>query len=662
MDDEATPMSAVTGFLRPTGYGEEDARRTIRRMTDALAHRGPDDEGHWLDPDAGIALGHRRLATLQLSPADRQPMVSVSGRYVVAMDGAIYNHLDLRAMLEAQGANVAWRGHSDTETLLACIDAWGIETALQRSVGAFALTLWDRDTRTLTLARDRLGEKPLYYGWQRGVLVFGSELKAFRVHPAFEGGIDRDALALYFRHGYIPAPYSIYQGVYKLAPGTYLKITPEQVQRGLTGAPVPYWSFAPIAEAGQREPFRGSEQEAIGELDRLLRQAVAGQMMSDVPPGALLSGGIDSATIVALMQAQSVGPVRTYTIGFHEGEYNEAQHAHAVARHLGTDHTELYVTAEHAMAVIPRLPTLYDEPFADSSQIPTFLVAELARRHITVCLSGDGGDELFGGYARYFRADSVRRRVGRIPGALRVPVGRILSVWKRGASNRRSSMNERASRLHNWQTKFGYRIQRLAEVLSADSPEALYLGFVSHWRPSARLIEGSIDPPYVLVQPGSWPSVDDFYHRMMALDTVSYLPDDVLVKIDRAAMAVSLEPRAPMMDHRVVEFAWTLPLSLKIREGQGKWILRQVLYRYVPPQLVERPKTGFGVPIDHWLRGPLRDWAEDLLDERRMREAGYLNPQPVRRMWTEHLTGQRDWQFHLWDVLMWEAWYRAVAF
>ncbi|MER3403285.1 MAG: asparagine synthase (glutamine-hydrolyzing) [Armatimonadota bacterium] len=654
-------MCGVTGFWQPTGCSEEQARQTIRRMADALIHRGPDDAGEWLDAAAGIALGHRRLAILDLSPAGRQPMVSASGRYVIAFNGEIYNHLDLRRLLEAQEGAVAWRGHSDTETLLACIEAWGFEETLRRSVGMFALALWDRDTRTLTLARDRLGEKPLYYGWQRGVLLFGSELKALRAHPAFGGEIDRDALALFFRHGYIPAPYSIYRGIHKLLPGTYLTINEVQAQGGVTGRPVPYWSFAQVVEAGQRQPFRGSETEAADELERLLRQAVAGQMVADVPVGAFLSGGIDSTTVVALMQAQSARPVRTFTIGFHEDEYNEAHHANAVARHLGTDHTELYVTAQQAMAVIPRLPTLYDEPFADPSQIPTFLVAELARQHVTVCLSGDGGDELFGGYSRYFRAYSVWRWLKWTPEALRTPVGSLLSVWSPEAWNRLFSIGSRLTPPRNRQTNFGYKIHRLAEVLTARSPEAVYLGFVSHWQSPAKLVYGAGEPPSVLTQPEAWPPVDDFRHRLMALDTVSYLPDDILVKVDRAAMEVSLETRVPLLDHRVVEFSWTLPLDLKIRGGQGKWLLRQVLYRHVPQELVERPKKGFGVPIGHWLRGPLRDWAEDLLDEHRMREAGYLNPQPVRRMWAEHLSGQRDWQFHLWDVLIWEAWRRTVA-
>lgn len=630
-----------------------------RRMADTLIHRGPDDAGVWVDDAAGLALGHRRLAILDLSPAGHQPMVSVSGRWVIAFNGEIYNHLELRRSLESQGRAPAWRGHSDTETLLAAIEAWGLPGALQRSVGMFALALWDRESRTLTLARDRLGEKPLYYGWQRGVLLFGSELKALRAHPAFVGDIDRGALALFFRHNYVPAPHSIYQGIRKLPPGACLTITERQTRAGRAGDPVRYWSFAQVVARGQRQPFAGTEADAVLEAERLLRQAVAGQMVADVPLGAFLSGGVDSSTVVALMQAQSRRPVRTFTIGFHEGEYNEAQHAAAVARHLHTDHTELYVTPDQAMQVIPRLPALYDEPFADSSQIPTFLVAQLARQHVTVSLSGDGGDELFGGYNRYFWAHGLWRRLGWMPPGLRAGAARLLTTWSPEAWNRAwGTVGGLLPRRYRFPNP-GDKLHKLAEVLAATAPEAVYRSLVSHWRTPSALVLGAVEPSTVLTQPDTWPPVDDGRHRMMALDTESYLPDDILVKVDRAAMGVSLETRVPLLDHRVVEFAWTLPLGLKIRGGVGKWLLRQVLYRHVPERLIERPKMGFGIPIDHWLRGPLRDWAEDLLDERRLREAGYLDPIPVRRLWAEHVTGTRNWQHHLWDVLMWEAWRRA---
>lgn len=652
-------MCGITGFWQPAGFAPDAAQALARRMADTLVHRGPDDGGVWVDGAAGVALGHRRLAIVDLSPAGHQPMVSASGRLVIAFNGEVYNHAALRQELAAAGKAPAWRGHSDTETLLAAIEAWGVQAALQRCVGMFAFVLWDAAQRKLTLARDRLGEKPLYYGWQGGVLLFGSELKALRAHPAFAGEVNRDALALYFRHNYIPAPYSIYRGIAKLPPGTTLCITQAQAQQAGTAAlpaPQAYWSARQVAEEGQRNLFRGTEAEACDELERLLRQAVAEQMMADVPLGAFLSGGIDSSTVVALMQAQSAQPVRTFTIGFDIDGYDEAQHAKAVARHLGTQHTELYVTPGQAMDVIPRLPARYDEPFADSSQIPTFLVAQLARQQVTVSLSGDGGDELFGGYQRYFLADRLWRGVGWLPAPLRAALAggiRALppegwnALWRVGAW-----LLPRQYRYAN----AGDKLHKLAEILAAPSPQAIYRRLVSHWKEPTALVLGATEPPTALTDPAQWAQLDDFCQRMMQLDTVSYLPDDILVKVDRAAMGVSLETRVPLLDHRVLEFAWRLPLALKVRGNEGKWLLRQVLYRHVPRELVERPKMGFGIPLEHWLRGPLREWAEDLLSETRLRQAGYLDPAPVRRMWAEHLSGQRNWQHYLWDVLMWEAW------
>lgn len=657
-------MCGLTGFWQPGGCAGDEAAATARRMADTLVHRGPDDVGVWVDDAAGLALGHRRLAILDLSPAGHQPMVSATGRYVIAFNGEIYNHLELRAALEKVGAGgtapLSWRGHADTETLLAAIEAWGVEETLQRCVGMFAFALWDRHARTLTLARDRMGEKPLYYGWQRGVLLFGSELKALRAHPAFEGEIDRGVLALYFRYNAVPTPYSIYRGIGKLPPGTYVVLTESAVRAGVAPEPVAYWSLSEAVRRGLQTPFSGTAAQAVEALDDLLRQAVAGQMVADVPLGAFLSGGIDSSTVVALMQAQSSRPVRTFSIGFHEAGYNEAQHAARVARHLGTEHTELYVTPEQAMAVIPKLPTLYDEPFADSSQIPTFLVAQLARQHVTVALSGDGGDELFGGYTRYVLAHRIWQRLAWMPRVVRAAVAGCLTApspatWN-GWVDLARPLVPRGLRYAN----IGDKLHKLAGILRESQPEAVYRALVSHWTERERVVLGAEEPPTVLTQPEVWPAVDDFRHRMMALDAVGYLPDDILVKVDRAAMGVSLETRVPLLDHRVVEFAWRVPLTMKIRQGHGKWLLRQVLYRYVPRELIERPKMGFGVPIDHWLRGPLREWAEDLLDERRLRDEGFIDPAPVRQKWREHLSGQRNWQYHLWDVLMWEAWWRGA--
>jgi asparagine synthase (glutamine-hydrolysing) len=656
-------MCGLTGYWKAGGHAYESAETIAGAMARQITHRGPDDQGVWIDASAGVALAHRRLSILDLSSAGHQPMLSASGRFVIVFNGEIYNHLALRREVETgslprQGAGgCKWRGHSDTETLLAAFDAWGVEATLKKTVGMFALALWDRETCKLTLARDRLGEKPLYFGLWRGVLLFASELKAIKAYPGFDASIDRDALTLYLRHNAIPAPYTIYSGIHKLVPGTTLTVTADALaHHGELPAPVAFWTARAAAEGGRVQPFTGSTIQAEAQLESLLRQSIAGQMVTDVPLGAFLSGGVDSSLVVALMQSQSSRAVKTFTIGFHEPSYNEAEHALAVAKHLGTEHTELYVTPDEARDIIPLLPALFDEPFADSSQIPTYLLARMTRQQVTVSLSGDGGDELFGGYNRYFWATNIWRKIGWMPWPLRAALAGVLTALPPQAWDTAFSRLSRVLPENLRYANPGDKLHKAAEILAARSPEEIYLGLVSHWKRPENVVIGGVEPATVLTDASRWADLPDFESRMMYLDQVSYLPDDILVKVDRAAMGVSLETRVPLLDHRVVEFAWRLPLAMKIRQGQGKWILRQVLYKYVPRELIERPKMGFGVPIDQWLRGPLRDWAETLLDESRLRREGYFEPAPIRKKWREHLSGDRNWAYYLWDVLMFQAW------
>lgn len=650
-------MCGLVGYLTPSSWAHHEAAPALlARMADTIMHRGPDSDGHWLDAEAGIALGHRRLAIVDLSAAGAQPMQSASGRYVIAFNGEIYNHLELRADLEKAGDAPAWRGHADTETLLAGFDAWGVRATLERCIGMFAFALWDKKEQTLTLARDRLGEKPLYYGWQGSgdpaVFLFGSELKALHAHPAFQAGVDRVALALYLRHMTVPGGHSIYQGIHKLPPGSLLTVSraaPQPVIRA-------YWSGTKAAVRGVAQPFSGTAQEAVDALETLLKDAVRQQMMADVPLGAFLSGGVDSSTIVALMQTQSERPVKTFTIGFNEEAFNEAEHAKAVARHLGTDHTELYVTPQQAMDVISRLPSLYDEPFADSSQIPAYLVSQLARRHVKVSLSGDAGDELFCGYQRYIGTENLWRRLSSIPIPLRHVAANLVRTVPPAALN---ALGRCVGSAPRW-ARFGDRLHKGAEIVGSSSLEDLYRGMVSNWHDPASIVIGGQEPYTILT--GLRPELKGLSNieRLMVLDLLTYLPDDILTKVDRAAMGVSLETRVPLLDHRVVEFAWSLPLQYKLRpEGSSvitKWALRQVLYRHVPKSLIERPKMGFGVPIESWLRGPLRAWAEDLLDESRLRQEGFFHPEPIRKKWKEHLSGERNWQHQIWATLMFQAW------
>ncbi|MCA9877721.1 MAG: asparagine synthase (glutamine-hydrolyzing), partial [Thermomicrobiales bacterium] len=585
-------MCGITGLWGPPVSTGSELTRAVKAMTQMLEHRGPDDFGIWIDESQGVALGFRRLAIVDLSSNGHQPMSSASGRYEMVFNGEIYNFAELRRELEALGFR--FRGGSDTEVILAAIEAWTLDVAVTRFVGMFAIALWDREHRRLHLVRDRLGIKPLYYGWFGQTLMFGSELKALAVHPDFEPEINRDSLALYLRHGYVPDPYSIYQNVKKLPPGTILSVNGPGAS---DASPRPYWSARAVALAGLENPHRGSRTDAAEELDALLRSAVALRMVADVPLGAFLSGGVDSSTLVALMQAQSNRPVKTFTIGFNEDGYDEAAHAAAVARHLGTEHTSLIVTPAEARDVIPMLPWMYDEPFADSSQIPTYLVSRLAREQVTVSLSGDGGDELFGGYNRYFWGEAIWSRIGRVPRSARGLGGRALTSVSAESWNRQlSRLNPVLPRRLRQQTP-GDKLHKLAEVLSVESGEALYHGLVSQWRNPSVVVAGGREPATVLTDKAQWAELPEFSRRMMYLDLVSYLPGDILTKVDRASMAVGLEARVPLLDHRVVEFAARIPVEMNISGGQGKGLLRDVLYQYVPQALMDRPKMGFGVPI-----------------------------------------------------------------
>lgn len=637
-------MCGIVGWI-----GRTAESGVCARMRDALSHRGPDDAGMWSDPDAGVWLAHRRLSVLDLSAFGHQPMSSPSARFVIVFNGEIYNHLSLREALERDGFDFAWRGHSDTETLLAGFESWGIRGTVERAVGMFAFAVWDRRSDVLTLGRDRMGEKPLYYGRLGGTFLFASELKALTAFPSFNGEIDRDALADFIKLSYIPAPRSIYRGIYKLMPGTLLDVP---LNAAVELEPSPYWSLVDVATNGSSAPFAGTETEAIEALRSKLVDAVSLQQITDVPIGAFLSGGIDSSMIAALMQAQSSRPINTFTIGFNEEHYDEARHARAVADHLGTGHSELYVSSEEASSVVPHLSRIYDEPFADSSQIPTLLVSQLARQKVTVSLSGDAGDELFGGYNRYFQ---VRKLLNQ-PAWLRKAMASVLSMagsngWQR-LYNVVAPMLPTSLRSSNPSAHFS----KLASVLQIDTAPEIFGYLISTWPSSGGVVLGGRPSSDIAALWAALARIDEPEHRMMVLDATLYLPGDILCKLDRAAMSVSLETRVPFLDHRVVEFAWSLPLAMKVRDGRGKWLLRQLLYKFVPRELVERPKMGLGVPIGDWLRGSLREWAEDRLTESRLASDGYLDVAKVRTMWAEHLSGSYDRQYQLWNVLMFQEW------
>lgn len=663
-------MCGFAGFLGGELASSSDAGAVVLAMANAIRHRGPDDEGTWVDTLGGIALAHRRLSILDLSRAGHQPMQSASGRFVIAFNGEVYNHLDLRVQLHAADAAPAWRGHSDTETLLAAFEHWGVEAALCKTVGMFAIALWDARERTLHLVRDRLGEKPLYYGWVNSAFVFGSELKALRAYPGFANPVSRGSLLQYMRFLYVPAPRTIYHDIFKLEPGCVLSINgavpaaPSQPLRPWTthgGLKLRrWWSLADVVKKGVQSQIT-NEDEAVQLLEQRLQDAVRLQSLADVPLGAFLSGGVDSSTIVALMQRQATHTVKSFCVGFEDAGFDESPHARAVARHLCTDHTELFVTSVEAQTVIPRLPVMYDEPFADSSQIPTYLVCSAARQQVTVALSGDAGDEIFGGYNRYLWGPRIWRSLVWLPYPVRqavaAAVGTVPAAWWDALSRPLNALLPGALGI----ARVGDKAHKLATRLrKARNLDDLYVSLVSEWHDAARVVlsngEPLLEQPCLLADSLPEEAASDGRLRMMYRDTITYLPDDILCKVDRAAMAISLETRVPFLDHRVVETAWRLPLSMKIRGGQGKWVLRQVLYKHVPRELIERPKAGFGIPVGRWLRGPLRPWAESLLDKRRLQTQGYFHSAPIRQRWAEHLSGRHDHTASLWAILVFQAW------
>ncbi|HUC48656.1 MAG TPA: asparagine synthase (glutamine-hydrolyzing) [Xanthobacteraceae bacterium] len=642
-------MCGIAGFIgAAAGIAGGDPGTIAETMAARIAYRGPDDQGIWIDAETETALVHRRLSIIDLSAAGHQPMLSANERYVICYNGEVYSFQPIAAELAARGHN--FRGHSDTEVILESFAVNGIEATLKRMIGMFAIALWDRRDRTLTLMRDRLGIKPLYWAKFGDTFMFGSELKALRAHPGWTPRIDQSAVAAFMRHNYIPAPRTIYEGVHKLEPGTILTL-PWRGEPKISR----FWDARSVARNGSHHLAEGSDAELTEQLESLLKDAVSRRMIADVPLGAFLSGGVDSSTVVALMQAANSGAVKSFSIGFDIEGYDEAPHAAAVARHLGTDHTELIVTAKDALDVIPRLPDFYDEPFADSSQIPTYLVSAMTRKYVTVALSGDGGDELFAGYNRYQLTQRFWRSLALMPGVLRKGAAAALTAVR--PDRWTQLLSALPQRLRPPQA--GDKMHKAAAVLRLDSADAVYRRLVSHWEPSEIMPQIGTqiaEPRGVLDDTTVARDFPELLARMQFLDLVTYLPDDILTKVDRASMAVALEARVPLIDHRVVEFAWRLPQHLKVRNGTTKWILRQVLYRHVPPELIERPKMGFGIPLGEWLRGPLRDWAETLLGEQRLCDAGLLDAALVRRYWQDHLDGRRNWQYLLWDVLMLEAW------
>jgi len=640
-------MCGIAGLWDRKGCGIRELDARVAAMTETLSHRGPDDSGVWASPEAGVAFGQRRLAIIDLSPMGHQPMTAANGRYTITFNGEIYNFRELRAELEDRG--VRFRGHSDTEVIVEGCAHWGVKATIARLNGMFAIAIWDEQERQLFLARDRMGEKPLYWAIVDGLVLFGSELKALRAHPGWEPGLSRGAIAAFLRHNYVPGPFTIYQDVYKLPPAGFVKI-------GRVGGPETgvYWDLAGVVSQGRRDALRADEDELVEELDALLRDVVSRRMVADVPLGAFLSGGYDSSTVVALMQSAAPRPVKTFTISFENAAFDESKHAEAVARHLGTEHTTFPVSGAEALDVVPKLADMYDEPFADSSQVPTHIVSALTRKRVTVALSGDGGDELFSGYNRYQWAETVWRPSGKAPLPLRRFASSAIRVVPPGAYDRIARYVPYLRHV----PQVGYKAHRLAQTLAVPSIDSVYYQLVSHDQNPGELVNGAEE-----VRTDCWKQnlralLPDPVDRMRYLDMCTYLPDDILTKVDRASMAVALEVRVPFLDHRLVEWVWRLPSSQNARAGRPKHLLRRVLSRYVPDRLVERPKMGFGVPLADWLREPLRDWAEDLMTEARLSADGIFDVEAVRSLWDEFLSGNDRRYYFIWNILMFQAWHR----
>jgi len=646
-------MCGICGFYSKSSFKSDEI---IKKMNLSIHHRGPDDSGIWQDGNAGIVFGHQRLSIIDPTPAGKQPMHSSSGRLILTYNGEIYNHLEIRSELQEIKSNIKWYSNTDTETLVEALDFWGIEVTLKKLVGMFAFAVWDRKLRSLTLVRDRMGEKPIYFGWQgigdKTVFLFGSELKALKVHPEFRGNINNDAIVLQLRHNCIPAPYSIYKDIFKLLPGHYLQLKENDLVKKLLPNSKPYWSLVEVATQGVNKLKSLSANDIEKELEQLLKISIKQQMMSDVPLGVFLSGGVDSSTVVALMQAQSNQPIKTFTIGFNEQEYNEAKYAKEVARYLGTEHTELYVSAEQAMAVIPKLAYIYDEPFSDSSQIPTFLISQLAKKKVTVALTGDGGDEVFCGYNRYILSKNLWNKLTLIP----LPLRKILASGIKSINSQSWNKFLKILPSLNQYTNLADKVYKVTSALESKTLFDLYYKLISNWQNPNEILLNGKEPRTFLTNYESELTKLDGQQQMMLLDSMTYLPDDILVKTDRAAMATSLETRAPFLNHKLLEYAWQIPQPLKLKKTQSKWILRQILYKYIPKKLVERPKVGFGVPIDSWLRGPLKDWAQALLDKTKLRNQGFFNPDSINIKWTEHLSGKKNWQYEIWSILMFQEW------